>query len=101
VGRVGHQLGIGGVIGPMVTLLFLLFPDGHVPSRRWRPVAWAAGVDLVIIAVAGMVNPNADSGLPVGNPIGMEAAGKAVDALSSTSSGQKILDHERAPESTS
>ena len=65
----------------MVTFLFLLFPDGHVPSRRWRPVAWAAGVDLVIIAVAGMVNPNADSGFPVGNPIGIEAAGKAVDAL--------------------
>jgi signal transduction histidine kinase len=71
----------GAVIGPMVTFLFLLFPDGHVPSRRWRPVAWVAGVDLAIIAVAGMVNPNADSGLPVGNPIGIEAAGKAVDAL--------------------
>lgn len=71
----------GAVIGPMVTFLFLLFPDGHVPSRRWRPVAWAAGVDLVIIAAAGMVNPNADSGLPVNNPIGIEAAGNAVDAL--------------------
>ena len=69
------------VIGPIVTFLFLLFPDGHVPSRRWRPVAWAAGVDLVIIVVAGMVNPNADSGFPVGNPIGIEAAGQAVDAL--------------------
>ena len=68
-------------IGPMVTFLVLLFPDGQVPSRRWRPVAWAAGVDLVIIVVAGMVNPNADSGFPVGNPIGIEAAGQAVDAL--------------------
>ncbi len=68
-------------IGPMVTFLVLLFPDGHVPSRRWRPVAWAAGVDLVIIVVAGMVNPNADLGFPVGNPIGIEAAGQAVDEL--------------------
>ena len=71
----------GAVIGPMVTFLVLLFPDGHVPSRRWRPVAWAAGVDLVIIVAAGMVNPNADSGFPVGNPIGIEAAGQAVDEL--------------------
>jgi hypothetical protein len=24
----------------------LLFPTGHLPSRRWRPVAWAAGAGL-------------------------------------------------------
>ncbi|HTG46364.1 MAG TPA: histidine kinase, partial [Actinomycetota bacterium] len=28
----------------LLTYPFLLFPDGHLPSRRWRPVAWAIGV---------------------------------------------------------
>ena len=30
----------------------LLFPDGHLPSRRWRPVA-VVGIGLVVIAIMG------------------------------------------------
>jgi signal transduction histidine kinase len=33
-------------------LTFLLFPDGHLPSRRWRLVPWAGAVGLVL-AVPG------------------------------------------------
>jgi hypothetical protein len=29
--------------GLILTFLPLLFPDGQLPSRRWRPVAWLAG----------------------------------------------------------
>ena len=40
------------------TLIFLLllFPDGHLRSRRWRPIAWliaVTGVALVLAALAG------------------------------------------------
>ena len=30
--------------GPSTTFLLLLFPDGRLPSRRWRPLAWVSGV---------------------------------------------------------
>ena len=38
-----------GLVG---LLLPLLFPDGRLPSRRWRPVLWA-GLALVALAVLG------------------------------------------------
>jgi hypothetical protein len=34
----------------LLPLLFLLFPDGRLRSRRWRPVAWAAAVTIVVPA---------------------------------------------------
>ncbi|MGH2604074.1 MAG: hypothetical protein ACRDJ9_32400, partial [Dehalococcoidia bacterium] len=40
-----------GIYAP-VTFLFLLFPDGRLPSRRWRLVAWAAAAGAVFIAVS-------------------------------------------------
>jgi hypothetical protein len=36
------------------SFIFLLFPNGRLPSRRWRPLAWsivAVGVMLIILAV--------------------------------------------------
>ena len=38
--------------GVLVTFAFLLFPDGHLPSRRWRPVAVVAVVAIVAMAVS-------------------------------------------------
>jgi hypothetical protein len=32
----------------LAVFLILLFPDGRPPSRRWRPVAWAGAVILVV-----------------------------------------------------
>ena len=36
--------------GAVLLLVFspLLFPDGRLPSRRWRPVAWLAGVASLV-----------------------------------------------------
>ena len=37
-----------------VAFMFLLFPSGTLPSRRWRPVA-AAGLTLAALTTAGLV----------------------------------------------
>jgi len=33
---------------PAATFLLLLFPNGRLPSRRWRPVAWCAGLGIAL-----------------------------------------------------
>jgi hypothetical protein len=53
----------------LLAVLLLLFPTGRLPSRRWRPVAWAAGAVLVLAAFSGPFLPGPPArGLPP-NPI--------------------------------
>jgi len=64
--------------------LLLLFPDGHLPSRRWRWLAWPCGIGLSIVFVGIWFYPGdfADSGFPdVMNPIGVEALGPVLDVF--------------------
>jgi signal transduction histidine kinase len=59
-----------------VTFVILLFPDGHLPSRRWRWFAWAVGICLSIVYLAILLDPNTflDSDLErFTNPLGIEA----------------------------
>jgi hypothetical protein len=41
-------------VAASTTFLFLLFPDGKLPSRRWRAVAWAALVGTSMVALSIM-----------------------------------------------
>jgi hypothetical protein len=38
-------------VGLLGIYMILLFPDGKLPSRRWRPFAWFAGVVMALICV--------------------------------------------------
>ena len=52
--------------------LFLLFPDGHPPSSRWRPVVWAVAVVAVVAALAPAFEPGQLFSFPtVENPFGL------------------------------
>src|SRR5829696_4306850 len=41
--------------GLILVFLPLLFPDGHPPSRRWRPVAWLGGLSIVLTGVSSTI----------------------------------------------
>jgi hypothetical protein len=58
-------------VGLMGTFVFLLFPDGRLPSRRWRPVAWLSGLTIVLVCIQVGLTPGPLEGLGgVRNPVG-------------------------------
>ncbi|HVF08938.1 MAG TPA: sensor histidine kinase [Actinomycetota bacterium] len=64
--------------------LLLLFPDGHLPSRRWRWFSWACGIALgfVMLYIWVYPGPFVDTGFPdVENPIGVESLRPFLDAF--------------------
>jgi len=42
---------------PVLTFLFLLSPDGRLPSRRWRPVAMAIAAAMTALLIGTMLSP--------------------------------------------
>ena len=67
-----------------VAYVFLLFPDGRLLSRRWRPLAWLAGIGPAIMAVGIALAPGPLDEFPVvRNPFSLERLedGGPVDVL--------------------
>jgi hypothetical protein len=50
-------------VGLMGTYVFLLFPDGRLSSRRWRPLAWICGVVTVSVSIGVAFGPGPLQGL--------------------------------------
>ena len=58
--------------GPALTLLFLLFPNGRLPSRRWRPVGWLAVAAMVTLGCGVAFMPGPFPDYPqIRNPVGL------------------------------
>jgi hypothetical protein len=62
-------------IGLLGTYVLLLFPDGRLPSRRWRPLAWLSGAVILLLSLGIMLAPGRlDNLAGVRNPTGIEGA---------------------------
>jgi hypothetical protein len=61
-------------IFPLFPFLFLLFPDGRLPSRRWRPFAWGAGLLGGLVVLLSPFRPGPLEYFPeIQNPTGIHA----------------------------
>ena len=90
-------------VGLMV-FLGLLFPNGLLPTARWRPFAWFVVVAILVGTVALALSPGPLSGLgPIQNPLDIEGVGRFVGlahalvwALALVAAGSLLLRLRRA-----
>ncbi len=91
LGRVGHDplvAIVASIMSPLgwlygalsvVFLLPLVFPDGHVPSPRWRPVLWVEIGSITFLAVALVMGeqsyPGSSRLARIENPLYVSALG--------------------------
>lgn len=77
---------VSGWLDPLfflaLMLLLLLFPNGHVPSPRWRIVLWMVAVGVAVSLADAAVKPGLiRKELPIENPLGIARAQPLFDAL--------------------
>jgi hypothetical protein len=71
-------------LGLTGTFLLLLFPDGRLPSPRWRPFAWTAGIVITTLTVGLLLAPDElveGPGAGALNPMGIAALGPLFDVV--------------------
>jgi hypothetical protein len=72
-------------INALLVFVALLFPDGKLPSPRWRPVAWLNGSMAVAGASAATFLPGPTPWIgAVDNPFGAQGLGEAKDLIDGT-----------------
>src|SRR5215212_8034594 len=64
------------------SFLLLLFPDGRLPSPRWRPVAWCATLGVISFVAGNALEPGPLGDFPqITNPYGVDSP--ILDAIAS------------------
>ena len=63
----------------LAIFLPLLFPDGRLPSKRWRWLPWAAGGATAVVAAANALGPASTA--PLRNPIGVPGYADLLDLV--------------------
>lgn len=71
-----------------MTVVLLVFPDGHLPSPRWRLVVWSTVLGLAMVVLVVMFHP---APLPTwglsANPLGIPSVAPILDKLVEVGSG--------------
>jgi hypothetical protein len=74
IGTIGNQWLWVPAVGLLGIFLILLFPDGKLLSRRWRPLAWFSGMIIVVLSIIeGLAPGPLENQGGVRNPFGIEA----------------------------
>jgi uncharacterized membrane protein YhdT len=68
---------VSWILPPIIGLQvfsILLFPNGRLPSRRWRPLAWLTVAFILVGVISSAFSPGALMGVlgPIENPLGIE-----------------------------
>src|SRR5260221_2211480 len=75
---ISFWINMPGIAG-IALFLPLLFPDGHLPSPRWRPIARLSGALLVTAVAVTMFAPDHYGEYPnIRNPLGIDAWADAI-----------------------
>lgn len=83
IGWASSWVWVTGVM-PLLTFGLLLFPDGRLPSARWRPVVAGAFSAMILMALSYALRPGLLVDHPVSdNPFGIGGAGPFLEALES------------------
>lgn len=80
--------------GLLVFPVLLLVPDGRLPGRRWRPVAWLAADGVVLSMLAMVLRPGPIDEDVAGwgdNPLGVRALASIVDAAGTVGLGLVVV----------
>ena len=74
---------IGEATAGLLGLSLLLFPDGRLPSRRWRPALVSCLVGMALLVLAGALRPGpyAEPFAKVSNPLGLAGARGVIDGV--------------------
>ncbi len=71
---------VGEPVAPLLGLAVLLFPDGRLPSPRWRAAPWMTGAAILALVISGTLEPGAQ-GAPftaMSNPVGIPGTREAM-----------------------
>ena len=78
--------GLGELVAPLLGLALLYFPDGRLPSRRWRPAAVIGWMTVAVLTVSSSFVPGAIAPPfeTLTNPVGIPGARDVLSAANQT-----------------